>query len=102
MSRRNLIAIWTTGIIVWVLICSGGWYVATRNDYAMLASAKACYATQSRAQYVSAHCEDRKPSDILQYKAEIDRKAAISRLAGAMGAAVAIAALIAVRGKSRA
>jgi hypothetical protein len=93
MSPRNLIATWTIGIIVWVLICSGGWYVETRNDFAMLASAKAC----SVARFPSAQCEDTRPSDIVRYKAAIDRKAAISRLAGAAGAAAAIAALIASR-----
>ena len=96
-SPGNLIATWTIGIVVWVLICSGGWYVATRNDYAMLALSRACYV----AQVPSAQCEDMRPSDILRYKAAIDRKAAISRLAGAAGAAAAIAALIAFRRTSR-
>lgn len=101
MSPGKTIAAASAGIVIWVLICAGGWAVATRGDYAKLAAAQACYGTSAQLQSSSAHCATVKPSDAQSYKAAIDRKALVSRLAGSFGAVAAIALLIVRRGRRR-
>jgi hypothetical protein len=98
MRRSTLIAIWSSGVIAWVLMCSGGWYAATRDDYATLNAATACFAAQPPPQ--STPCSGLRPSDIHRVKAAIDRKAAISRLAGTFGAVAALTVLILSRRSS--
>lgn len=93
MRRRTLIAIWSSGIIGWVVICSVGWWAATREDYVRLATASACLSAPPRA-VAGAPCAALQASDVQRFKAEIDRKAVISRLAGAFGAMAALTALI--------
>ena len=100
MSPRTLVVVWTIGIVIWVVICAGGWVVATRDDYARLRSASLCYSSSLQPQSTAPQCANTKPSDLAFYKAVIDRKAAISRVAGALGAMVAIGALILVRGRA--
>ena len=86
------VAIWSSGVIAWVAICSGAWFVASRDDYARLKAATACFAAQPPA--AAASCSGLRPTDILSAKASIDRKATLSRLAGAGGAMAALSALI--------
>ena len=94
--RRSLTVAWSTAIVIWVLICAGGWVVATRDDYAKLDSARACYSASLQSQLTASRCENTKPSDILFYKAAIGRKARISSIAAALGGGMAIALLILV------
>jgi hypothetical protein len=101
MNNGALIATWTIAILLWALACSGGWYLATRGDYSMMAAAKACHGGGRQAPAAGVDCETFRPSDVARYKAEIDRKAAISRVASALGGAAAIAMLIASRGAKR-
>lgn len=99
MRTGNAIIAASIGIMLWVLICSVGWFVATRGDYAKLAAASACYSAQLQSN--APDCANVQASDAETYKAAIDRKARISRLAGSFGAVVAIALLIASRGRRR-
>ncbi len=85
----NRLVAWVLGIIAWVLICSGAWFVATRDDYAKLAEARVCYDVKAHPHSTLGQCANIKPSDAQFYKSEIDRKARISRLASAFGALVA-------------
>ena len=91
------LAAWIIGIIIWCVICAAGWYVATRGDYAKLASARACYSSNMQSQNTGSQCLNTKPSDVAFYKAEIDRKAAISRIPAALGGMAAIGLLILMR-----
>jgi len=77
------------------LICSGAWFAATRQDYAKLAEARACYDANVHTHNSLLQCENIKPSDAVFYKSEIDRKARISRLASAFGGLVAAIVMIA-------
>ena len=92
--RFSVVIAWTAGIVVWCLICSGWWYIATRDDYARLDLARACYSSEARPPVTGSQCTSAKPSDIRLYEAAIDRRASISRLASALGGAAAIALLI--------
>ena len=76
----NQVLAWVLGIIVWVLICSGAWFVATRDDYAKLAEASVCYDTNGHSHSTVRQCANINRSDAHFYKSEIDRKARISRL----------------------
>ena len=91
MSSRTLQVIWMIGIIAWVLICSVSWFIATRDDYAKLNAASACYDIANEKRLSSPQCATVKQSDIYSYKAEIDRKARISRVVAALGSGAAIA-----------
>jgi hypothetical protein len=91
MSPRTLQLTWVIGIVIWVMLCSAGWFVATRDDYARLNAATACYSTSLKSPVSGPQCANVKPSDIRTYKAAIDRKAAISRIAAALGTAAALA-----------
>jgi hypothetical protein len=99
MSPRSLIVAWSTGIIIWCATCAGGWVVATRDDYARLAAARACYRTDSQSQTTSSQCANTNPSDVLLYQAAIDRKAAISRVTGSLGSMALIILMIITRGR---
>jgi hypothetical protein len=90
MSPRIFQVAWIIAIVIWVLICSAGWYVATRDDYAKLHAARACYSANLQPQDTGSQCANTKPSDILLYKSAIDRKAAVSRVAAGLGAAAAL------------
>ena len=89
--RRNIQMIWIVGIIAWVVICSMAWFVATRDDYAKLNTAIHCTRVEPKSALPDARCAHVKPSDVFASKAEIDRKARISRLAAAFGTAAAFA-----------
>jgi hypothetical protein len=91
VSSRTVHVTWVIGILIWVLICSVGWYVATRDDYTKLSAANACYSITVNSPVTVAECANVKQSDIRTYKAAIDRKAAISRVTAALGSAVALA-----------
>ena len=91
MTFRRLQAAWVIGIVIWILICSAGWFVATRDDYAKLNAASACYSNGLKAPVSVSSCANVKPSDVLVYKASIDRKAIISRITAALGSAAALA-----------
>jgi hypothetical protein len=93
----NQVVAWVLGIVAWVLICSGAWFVATRADYAKLAEIGVCYDPKGHARNTLLQCQNIKPSDALFYKSEIDRKARISRLASAFGALVAAVVIIVTR-----
>ena len=101
MRTGNGVIAASIGIMLWVVICSVGWFVATRGDYAKLATASACYSANGQLQSNAPDCANVQASDAETYKAAIDRKARISRLAGSFGAVVAIALLIAGRGRRR-
>jgi hypothetical protein len=91
MIPRTLQVTWTFGIVIWVLICSVGWFAATRDDYAKLNAATACYAATLKSPGSDQQCANLKQSDIGTYKAAIDRKARISRVTAALGSAAALA-----------
>jgi hypothetical protein len=97
MRHRFLVAVWSTAMIFWCVLCAVGWTVATRGDYARLAAARACYPTEAKLQNVSAQCAGIKPSDIPLYRAAVDRKATISRLGAAFGCMVLVISLIVTR-----
>lgn len=101
MSPGKVVAVWTNVIIVWILFCSGWWYASSRDDYAKLAAARACYSSASEPQSTAPRCVNIKPADMLVYKVNIDHRALISRLAGALGAMAAIGALILGRRQAR-
>jgi hypothetical protein len=69
------------------MIWSAGWYMATRGDYARLHAARACHSADAQSQDTGPQCANIKASDIPLYKGAIDRKAAISRIVAALGAA---------------
>jgi hypothetical protein len=92
---RSLI-IWTGIVLAWVLICSGGWYVATKDDYRRLAVASGCYGPDE-APKVGTDCAGVRASDVLFYREEIDRKARNSRLAGAGGAMAIVLCMVVMR-----
>jgi len=98
----NQVVAWVLGIVAWVLICSGAWFAATREDYANLAEARVCLDANSHSHNSFLQCENIKPSDALFYKSEIDRKARISRLASAFGGLVAAIVIVATRRARRA
>jgi hypothetical protein len=91
MSPRTVKLTWIIATVTWVLICSVGWYVATRDDYFKLRATQACYAVASKPPGAGSQCANIRPPDILVYKAAIDRKARISRVAAALGSAGALA-----------
>ena len=95
------VAAWVLGIIAWVLICAGYWFVATRDDYAKLNVARACYNANGLAHSTSPSCVGIKPSDAQFYKSEIDRKARNSRLASAFGGLVAAILIMVSRRKRK-
>ncbi len=97
----NQVLAWVLGIIAWVCICSGAWFVATRADYAKLAEANACYSSKGHSRSTSLQCENVKPSDAAFYKSEIDRKARNSRLSGAAGGLAAAIAMIVIQSRKR-
>jgi len=92
---------WMAGITLWALVCTAGWYVTTRDDYAHLAAATSCYKTRPPTAFAVAWCAKVKPSDTEFYKAAIDRKAALSRLAAAFGAMGALVLWFLVRSRVR-
>ena len=97
----NQIAGWVLGIIAWVIICAGYWFVATRDDYAQLAAARACYRANNLARSTMSQCATIKPFDAQFYKSEIDRKARNSRLASAFGGLVAAILIMISRRKRK-
>ena len=97
----NLVAASVLGIIAWVIICAGYWFVATRDDYAKLASARACYSANGLVHDTIPQCATIKPSDAQFYKSEIDRKARNSRLASAFGGLVAVILIMVSRRKRK-
>jgi len=96
MSHRVPVATWSAGILIWCVMCVGGWVLATREDYARLAVARACY-TVGESQTTPSRCADIKRSDMLIYKAAIDRKATISRISASFGSMALIISLVFVR-----
>ena len=102
MSRRILIAVWSTAMILWCVLCVVWWTVGTHEDYARLAVARACYPAGSQPQRAAAQCAGVKPEDIVFYKASIDRKAAISRLGAAFGCMVLAMSIVVTRRRARA
>ena len=101
MSNGNLIVVATAGVVLWVVLCSGAWFIETRDDYLRLAVATACLSTTSEVQSGDPRCATVKPADLVIYKANIDRKARTSRLAAAFGAMVAVSCLIVVNQRRR-
>jgi hypothetical protein len=97
----NQVLAWVLGIIAWVCICSGAWFVATRADYVKLAEANACYSSKGHSRSTSRQCANVKPSDAAFYKSEIDRKARNSRLSGAAGGLAAAIAMIVIQSRKR-
>lgn len=85
MGNGNLIAFLAGGIVARAVLCSGGWFIETRDDYARLAIASACVSTTSQTPSANPRCATVRPADLVIYKANIDRKARISRLAAAFG-----------------
>lgn len=90
MFIRTLI-VWSSIIVGWVVICSGAWYVAARDDYRNLAAANACAESHN----LSGDCGYLR--DARFYKSEVDRKARNSRLASAGGAMVVCVLMIVSR-----
>jgi hypothetical protein len=97
----NQVLAWVLGIIAWVCICSGAWFVATRADYVKLAEANICYGSDGHSHSTLLQCANVKPSDAAFYKSEIDRKARISRLAAAAGGLVAAITIIVIQSQKR-
>jgi len=97
MNSRKLQVTWVIGIVIWVIICSAGWYIATRSDYAKLNAASACYSATEKGPVSGTECANVKQSDIRTYSAAIDRKAAISRVTAALGSAAALALWLLLR-----
>jgi len=91
MSPHAVQISWFVGVVIWAAICAVGWFAATRDDYAKLNAARACYGTSLQSQDAGPQCARLKQSDILVYKGEIDRKARISRVTAGLGAGAAIA-----------
>jgi hypothetical protein len=81
---------WFVAIMTWAVMCGIGWFIATRDDYAKLKAASACYGTNAGSPISDPQRANVKQSDIRIYKAEIDRKARISRLTAAFGSGAAI------------
>ena len=90
MNRQTVVVVWTAAIVLWAVICAIGWFVATRNDYAMLAEASQCFGNGSPSQSTDERCAKLKPSDVQFYKASIDRKARISRVFAGLSSGAAI------------
>jgi hypothetical protein len=101
ISNGNLIAAAAGAIVLWTVLCSAAWFIETRDDYARLAIASACFTSASRTPRGDPQCEAVKPADLVVYKANIDRKARISRIAGAFGGMVAVSCLIIVNQRRR-
>jgi len=97
----NLVVACVLGIIAWVIICAGYWFVATRDDYAKLASTQTCYSVSGHVQNTIPQCANIKPSDAQFYKSEIDRKARNSKLASAFGGLVAAILIMVSRRKRK-
>ncbi len=91
MSQGTIRLVWFAGVIIWAVGCSVVWFMATREDYRKFNAATACYAAGASVQTADRRCSALKPSDIQVYKAEIDRKARISRLTAGLGAGAAVA-----------
>jgi hypothetical protein len=91
MSPRAVQISWFVGVVIWAATCAVVWFVGTRDDYARLYAARACYDTSLQSQDAGLQCANLKQSDILVYRAEIDRKARISRVTAGLGAGTAIA-----------
>ncbi|HTS39675.1 MAG TPA: hypothetical protein VMH84_03930 [Xanthobacteraceae bacterium] len=100
ISGKHVVA-WVLGIIIWVMICASYWFVATRDDYAKLNAARACYGANDLTRSSNPQCATIKPSDALFYKSEIDRKARNSRLASAFGGLVAAILIMVSRRKRK-
>ena len=79
------------------MVCASGWFAATRDDYRKLGAASSCYETNAETRNVGTDCANVRPTDALFYKAEIDRKARISRLSSAGGAVVIVVVMIVTR-----
>src|SRR5689334_5168833 len=95
--RVSSILLWTGAIFLWAVLCSGGWLVSTREDYARLAVARACEAMTDQARLADPLCVT--AGSAAADFAEIDRKARISRLAAAGGGVVVL--LIAMASRRR-
>src|SRR5579862_651075 len=72
------------GMVLWAVICSVAWSISTRDDYAHLAVARACYSVAAETRAGDSRCGGIGPPDA--YMGEVNRKARISRLAAAGGA----------------
>lgn len=97
MSPVKAVIIWSAVIIVWAVACASWWWAASRDDYAKLAAARACYSSASQARNSSPQCANIKPTDMLTYKASIDHRARTSRLAAAFGTMVLLILMIVIR-----
>lgn len=97
MSPVKAVIIWSAVIIVWAVACTNWWWTASRDDYAKLAAARACYSSASQPQNSSPQCANIKPTDMLTYKASIDHRARTSRLAAAFGTMVLLILMIVMR-----
>ena len=87
------------GIIVWEVICAGVWWVSASGDYANLASARACYSENLQTRTADPKCSGIGPPDT--YMSEVNRKARISRLTGALVPGVGIVIFLIVRRRGR-
>jgi anti-sigma-K factor RskA len=91
VDSRTVQICWLAEILVWVLTCSIVWFAATRDDYAKMNAAAACFSAEPRTHVDVLRCADAKRSDVAVFKAKIDRKARLSRVAAALGSAAALA-----------
>ena len=99
INARTLFG-WVGGMVLWTVCCSLAWYASARGDYANMRIATACYSGNPTVRAADSKCTGIRPPDV--YMNEVNRKAAISRLASAGGAGVACVALIVTRRRSKA
>lgn len=97
--RLSFVLAWTAAIVLWAMLCAGGWFIATRDDYARLAVAHACEAKTEQARLADPECAA--AGSAAANFAEINRKARISRLAAAGGGVVAVLIIIMSRRRQR-
>jgi len=93
--RVSFILLWTGAIFLWAVLCSGGWFLSTREDYARLAVARACEAMTDQARLADSRCVS--AGSAAADFAEINRKARISRLAAAGGGVIVLLVAMASR-----
>ena len=90
--RLSFVLAWTAAIVLWAMLCAGGWFMATRDDYAHLAVARACEVKTEQARLADPGCVA--AGSAAAHFAEINRKARISRLAAAGGGVIAVLIII--------
>jgi hypothetical protein len=93
----TFVLVWTAVIVLWAMLCAGGWWYSTRDDYSRLAVARACEAMSEQTRLADPRCAS--ASSAAADFAEINRKARISRLAAAGGGLVVL--LIAMASRRR-